>query len=180
MAQQEGPDGAPREVVNSNHGTVAPALLFTPLLYLVRVLFHLELEFCFTSSFSYPRTRTNMCCPLWFRTPPRVILRLLASFSCSFFDCAQETIFVIRPISHQQVSNHWELVQRLHWRFGFARRSRIVRVYFHQIGIISTHRKIGHSSSISLMDRCEKWQRATFGVGKNQKKNRRLKTRPND
>jgi hypothetical protein len=27
---------------------------------------------------------------------------LLASFSCSFFDCAQETIFVIRPISHQQ------------------------------------------------------------------------------
>jgi hypothetical protein len=36
----------------------------------------------------------------------------------------------------------------LHWRFGFARRSRIVRVYFHQIGIISTHRKIGHSSSI--------------------------------
>jgi hypothetical protein len=37
----------------------------------------------------------------------------------------------------------------LHWRFGFARRSRIVRVYFHQIGIISTHRKIGHSSSIT-------------------------------
>jgi hypothetical protein len=27
---------------------------------------------------------------------------LLASFSCSFFDCAQETIFVIRPISQQQ------------------------------------------------------------------------------
>jgi hypothetical protein len=48
MAQQEGPDGAPREVVNSNRGTVAPALLFTSLLYLVRVLFHLELEFCFT------------------------------------------------------------------------------------------------------------------------------------
>jgi hypothetical protein len=24
-----------------------------------------------------------------------------------------------------------------------------VRVYFHQIGIISTHQKIGHSSSIS-------------------------------
>jgi hypothetical protein len=45
MAQQEGPDGAPREVVNSNRGTVAPALLFMPLLYLVRVLFHLELEF---------------------------------------------------------------------------------------------------------------------------------------
>jgi hypothetical protein len=59
MVQQEGLDGAPREVVNSNRGTVAPSLLFTPLLYLVRVLFHLELEFCFTSSFSYPRTRTN-------------------------------------------------------------------------------------------------------------------------
>jgi hypothetical protein len=64
MAQQEGPNGAPREVVNSNRGTVAPALLLTPLLYLVRVLFHLELEFCFTYSFSYPRTRTNTCCPL--------------------------------------------------------------------------------------------------------------------
>jgi hypothetical protein len=64
MAQQEGPDGGPREVMNSNRGTVAPALLFVPLLYLVRVLFHLELEFCFTSSFSYPRTRTNTCCPL--------------------------------------------------------------------------------------------------------------------
>jgi hypothetical protein len=59
MAQQEGLDGAPREVMNSNRVTVAPALLFTPLLYLVRVLFHLELEFCFTSSFGYPRTRTN-------------------------------------------------------------------------------------------------------------------------
>jgi hypothetical protein len=48
MTQQEGPDGAPREVVNSNRGTVAPVLLFTPLLYLVRVLFYLELKFCFT------------------------------------------------------------------------------------------------------------------------------------
>jgi hypothetical protein len=64
MAQHESLDGAPREVVNNNRGTVAPALLFTPLLYLVRVLFHLELEFCFTSSCSYPRTRTNTCCPL--------------------------------------------------------------------------------------------------------------------
>jgi hypothetical protein len=47
------------------------------------------------------------------------------------------------------------LVQRLHWRFRFARRSRIVRVYFHQIGIISTHRKIGHSSSISYCSRSQ-------------------------
>jgi hypothetical protein len=58
MAQQEGLDGAPREVMNSNCGTVALALLFMPLLYLVRDLFHLELEFCFISSFSYPRTCT--------------------------------------------------------------------------------------------------------------------------
>jgi hypothetical protein len=40
------------------------------------------------------------------------------------------------------------LVQWLHWRFGLARRSRIVRVNNHQIGFISTHRKIGHSPSI--------------------------------
>jgi len=32
----------------------------------------------------------------------REIIRLLASFSCSFFDCGQETIFVIRLILHQQ------------------------------------------------------------------------------
>ena len=32
----------------------------------------------------------------------RVIIRLLASFSCLFFDCGQETIFVIRLILHQQ------------------------------------------------------------------------------
>jgi hypothetical protein len=37
---------------------------------LVRVLYLLQLEFCFTSSFSYTRNNTNMCCPLWFRTPP--------------------------------------------------------------------------------------------------------------
>jgi hypothetical protein len=32
----------------------------------------------------------------------------------------------------------------LHWRLGLARRSRIARVNFRQIGIISTRRKIGH------------------------------------
>jgi hypothetical protein len=31
-----------------------------------------------------------------------VIIRLLASLSCSFFDCGQETIFVIRLTLHQQ------------------------------------------------------------------------------
>jgi hypothetical protein len=42
------------------------------------------------------------------------------------------------------------LVQRLHWRLGLARRSRIARVIFRQIGIISTRRKIGHLSFISF------------------------------
>jgi hypothetical protein len=41
------------------------------------------------------------------------------------------------------------LVQRLHWRLGLARRSRIARVNFRQIGIISTRRKIGHLSYIT-------------------------------
>jgi hypothetical protein len=41
------------------------------------------------------------------------------------------------------------LVQRLHWRLGLARRSRIARVIFRQIGIISTRRKIGHLSYIN-------------------------------
>jgi hypothetical protein len=38
----------------------------------------------------------------------------------------------------------------LHWRLGLARRSRITRVIFRQIGIISTRRKIGHFSYIRL------------------------------
>jgi hypothetical protein len=42
------------------------------------------------------------------------------------------------------------LVQRLHWRLGLARRSRIARVNFRQIGIISTRRKIGHLSYITI------------------------------
>jgi hypothetical protein len=47
------------------------------------------------------------------------------------------------------VGNHRELVQRLHWRLGLARRSQIARVIFRQIGIISTHRKIRHLNYIS-------------------------------
>jgi hypothetical protein len=48
---------------------VAPPLLAAPALgvappLLVRVLYLLQLEFCFTSSFSYTRTHTNTCCPL--------------------------------------------------------------------------------------------------------------------
>jgi hypothetical protein len=38
----------------------------------------------------------------------------------------------------------------LHWRFGLARRSRIVRVIFHQVKFIPTHRKIWHSDSIKM------------------------------
>ena len=45
-------------------------------------------------------------------------------------------------------NNHRKLVQRLHWRLGLARRSRIARVIFRQIGIISTHRKIRHLNYI--------------------------------
>jgi hypothetical protein len=37
----------------------------------------------------------------------------------------------------------------LHWCLGLARRSRIARVIFRQIGIISTRRKIGHLSYIN-------------------------------
>jgi len=49
-----------------------------------------------------------------------------------------------------KVGNHRELVQQLHWHFGFARRSQIMRVYFHLVKIIPTHRKIGHSCSINF------------------------------
>jgi hypothetical protein len=41
-----------------------------------------------------------------------------------------------------------ELVQRLHWCLRLARRSRIVRVIYCQIRVISTHRKIEHFSLI--------------------------------
>jgi hypothetical protein len=39
----------------------------------------------------------------------------------------------------------------LHWRLGLARCSRIARVIFRQIGIISTRRKIGHLSYIKII-----------------------------
>jgi hypothetical protein len=50
------------------------------------------------------------------------------------------------------------LVQRLHWRLGLARRSQIARVIFRQIGIISTHRKIGHLNYI-------KWYQISSLIG---------------
>jgi hypothetical protein len=69
---------------------------------LVRVLYLLQLEFCFASSFSYlehAQIRVVLCDS---ELHLRVILRLLASDSCSFFDCAQELIFVIRLILCRQ------------------------------------------------------------------------------
>jgi hypothetical protein len=53
-----------------------------------------------------------------------------------------------------KVGNHRELVQRLHWHLGLARRSRITRVIFRQIVIISTHRKIGHLNYIMWYQIC--------------------------
>jgi hypothetical protein len=74
----------------------------------------------------------------------RVIIRLLASFSCSFFDCVQEVVDLdcnrfgnpgswfsdcIGASSSLVVVGSWGSISR-------------------QIEFISTHRKIGHSSSI--------------------------------
>ena len=46
----------------------------------------------------------------------------------------------------------------MHWRFGFVRRSRIVRVIFHQVEIIPTHLKIRHFGSI-------KWYQVSRLIG---------------
>jgi hypothetical protein len=94
MTAQEGPlglgskrRGNPPSGCESHVGAARPAsplmrvphTLFPPrvlgvvppsLLYLIRVPFVFQLEFCFTSSFSYIRPHTNTWCPLWFRTPP--------------------------------------------------------------------------------------------------------------
>jgi hypothetical protein len=103
----------------------APSLFKQELrLLCLRVLFYVSL--------SYSRTRANLRCLLVFRTPP----------SSNRLDCSH--LFLVRSsIAHR------ELVQRLHWRLGLARRSRIARVIFRQIGIISSHRKIGHLSYIN-------------------------------
>jgi hypothetical protein len=107
-----------------------------------RVLFYVSL--------SYSRTRANLRCRRVFRTPA----------SSNRLDCSH--LFLVRSsIAHRKwsswlcrsriskVGNHRELVQRLHWRLGLARRSRIARVIFRQIGIISSRRKIGHLSYIN-------------------------------
>jgi hypothetical protein len=114
----------------------APPLFMQELrLLYFRVLFYVSL--------SYSRTRANLRCLRVFRTPP----------SSNRLDCSH--LFLVRSsIAHRKrsriskVGNHRELVQRLHWRLGLARRSRIARVIFRQIGIISSRRKIGHLSYI--------------------------------
>jgi hypothetical protein len=121
----------------------------TPSLYLSRSCASFVLWVLFYVSFSYSRTCANERCLHVFRTPP----------SSNKLDCSH--LFLVRSsIVHRKrsswlgrsriskVVNHRELVQRLHWRLGLARRSRIARVIFRQIGIISTHRKIGHLSYI--------------------------------
>jgi hypothetical protein len=112
-------------------------------------MYLLQLEFCFTSSFSYTRTRTNTCCPLWFRTPlssdPKIarlrflfILRLRTGIDLrDEADLAPARSVTIRSWFSDCISAS-----------SLARRSWIVRVASHQIEVISTHRKIGHFTSI--------------------------------
>jgi hypothetical protein len=120
-----------------------------PSLYLSRSCASIVLWVLFYVSFSYSRTRANQRCLRVFRTPP----------SSNKLDCSH--LFLVRSsIAYRKrsswigrsrtskVGNHRELVQRLHWRLGLARRSRIARVIFRQIEIISTHQKIGHLTYI--------------------------------
>jgi hypothetical protein len=126
-----------------------PPLETVPPLYLSRSCASFVLQVLFYVSFSYSRTRANQRCLRVFRTPP----------SSNRLDCSH--LFLIRSsIAHRKrsswsgrsriskVGNHRELVQRLHWRLGLAHHTRIARVIFRQIGIISTLRKIGHLSYI--------------------------------
>jgi hypothetical protein len=126
-----------------------PPLGAVPPLYLSRSCASFVLRVLFYVSFSYSRTRANQRCLRVFRTPP----------SSNRLDCLH-LFLVCSSIAHRKrsswsgrsriskVGNHKELVQRLHWRLGLARRSRVARVIFRQIGIISTRRKIGHLSYI--------------------------------
>jgi hypothetical protein len=100
-----------------------------PSLYLSRSCASFVLRVLFYVSFSYSQTRANQRCLRVFRTPP----------SSNKLDCSH--LFLVRSsIAHRKrsswsgrsriskVGNHRELVQRLHWRLGLARRSRIVIV----------------------------------------------------
>jgi hypothetical protein len=79
----------------------APPLGVAPPL-LVRVLYLLQLDFVLHLALATPEHAQihDVLCDSELHL--RVILRLLASDSCSFFDCAQELIFVIRLILRQQ------------------------------------------------------------------------------
>jgi hypothetical protein len=118
---------------------------------LVRVLYLLQLEFCFTSSFSYTRTRTNTCCPLWFKTPPSSDIKI----------ARLRFLFVFRLRTGIDLRDQADLVPARSVTIGswfsdcigtssLARRSRIMRVASHQIEVSSTHRKIGHFASIKI------------------------------
>jgi hypothetical protein len=136
---------------------VAPPLLAAPPLgaappLLVRVLYLLQLEFCFTSIFSYTRTFTNTCCPLWFRTPPSSDIKI----------ARLRFVFVLLLRTRFDLRDQADLAPARSVTIGswfsncigassLARRSRIVRVASHQIEVISTHRKIGHFSSINFL-----------------------------
>jgi hypothetical protein len=132
----------------------APPLLAAPPLgaahpLLVRVLYLLQLEFCFTSSFSYTRTRTNTCCPLWFRTPPSSDTKI----------AHLKFLFVLRLRTGIDLRDQADLAPARSVTIGswfsdcigtssLARHSRIVRVASHQIEVISTNWKIVHFASI--------------------------------
>jgi hypothetical protein len=120
-----------------------------PSLYLSSSCVSFVLWVLFYVSFSYSRTRANQCCLRVFRTP-----RSSNKLDCSHLFLVRSSIVHRKQSSWSgrsrisKVGNHRELVQRLHWRLGIAHHSRIARVIFCQIGIISTHRKIGHFSYI--------------------------------
>src|SRR6185295_10460152 len=66
------------------------------------VSFQFRLEFCLHLALATQEHAQNSAVLVYSELHLREIIRLLASFSCSFFDCGQETIFVIRLILHQQ------------------------------------------------------------------------------
>jgi hypothetical protein len=108
---------------------------------------HVGLGYCseLTSSFSYTRTHTNMCCPLWFKTPPSSDIKI----------ARLRFLFVLRLRTRIDLHDQADLAPARSVTIGswfsdcigassLARCSRIMRVASHQIEVISTHRKIRH------------------------------------
>jgi hypothetical protein len=123
---------------------VAPPLGAAPPL-LVSVLYLLELEFCFISSFSYTRACTNTCRSLWFRTPPSSDIKI-AHLKFLFFlrlptgidlrdqaDLAPTRLVTIGSWFSDCIGASSLLVVVGSWGSTTTK-----------IGFISTHRKIGH------------------------------------